>query len=420
MENRKDLIAIINKFFDKKIVNIDDLIDDYYSQNETNLKRSECILVVNSFLRYAHEFDQIIDKCTSKKISKSNLIIRNILRMALVELYILRRPNYAVIDSWVEICKQKKRTKPFASFTNAILRKIINEKNKIKISTQHKIPQWLWMSWKQDYGADVANKITEASLTEPPLDIYCHKKTKLDDKFIEIEKNIFRKTKAGFVEDIEGFRKGQWWVQDISASIPAKLFSNIKNQEVLDLCSAPGGKAMQMISMGAKVTCIDSSIQRVQLMKTNFNRLKFNPEIIIKDILNWTSKKTFKYILLDAPCSATGTIRKHPDLIFLKNKNELIRHTKTQQALLEKALSLLSVHGQLIYCVCSIQKNEGIKQIDRLLKKFKNIKRVPVKKSEFTQFEKYITKDGDIQTFPYMQKPGGMDGFFISRLYKEY
>ena len=107
-------------------------------------------------------------------------------------------------------------------------------------------------------------------------------------------------------------------------------------------------------------------------------------------------------------------------ILFLKNKNELIRHTKTQQALLEKALSLLSVHGQLIYCVCSIQKNEGIKQIDRLLKKFKNIKRVPVKKSEFTQFEKYITKDGDIQTFPYMQKPGGMDGFFISRLYKEY
>ena len=109
MENRKDLITLINKFFDKKTVNIDDLIDDYYSRNETNLKRSECILVVNSFLRYAHEFDQIIDKCTTKRISKNNLIIRNILRMALVELYILQRPSYAVIDSWVEISKQKKK-----------------------------------------------------------------------------------------------------------------------------------------------------------------------------------------------------------------------------------------------------------------------------------------------------------------------
>ena len=420
MENRKDLIALINKFFDRKTVNIDDLIDDYYSQNETNLKRSECILVVNSFLRYAHEFDQIIDKCTNKRISQNNLIIRNILRMALVELYILQRPSYAVIDTWVEISKQKKRTKPFSSFVNAVLRKIISEKSKIKISTQQKIPQWLWMSWKQDYGVEVANKITEASLTEPPLDIYCHKKTNLDNQFIEIEENIFRKSKAGFVEDIEGFKKGRWWVQDISASIPAKLFSNIKSQKVLDLCSAPGGKAMQMISMGAKVTCVDSSKQRIQLMKNNFTRLKFNPEIINKDILDWTSTKTFKYILLDAPCSATGTIRKHPDLIFLKNKNELGKYIKTQQALLEKALSLLSTDGQLIYCVCSVQKNEGIRQIDRILKKFKNIRREPIKKSEFTQFEKYITKDGDIQTFPYMKKPGGMDGFFISRLYKEY
>ena len=179
MENRKNLIALINKFFDKKTVNIDDLIDDYYSRNETNLKRSECILVVNSFLRYAHEFDQIIDKCTNKRISKNNLIIRNILRMALVELYILQRPSYAVIDSWVEISKQKKRTKPFSSFVNAVLRKIISEKSKIKISTQQKIPQWLWMSWKQDYGVYIANKITEASLIEPPLDIYCHKKTNL-------------------------------------------------------------------------------------------------------------------------------------------------------------------------------------------------------------------------------------------------
>ena len=113
MENRKDLIALINKFFDKKIVNIDDLIDDYYSRNETNLKRSECILVVNSFLRYAHEFDQIIDKCTNKRISKNNLIIRNILRMALVELYILQRPSYAVIDSWVEILNKKKERSHF-------------------------------------------------------------------------------------------------------------------------------------------------------------------------------------------------------------------------------------------------------------------------------------------------------------------
>ena len=177
---------------------------------------------------------------------------------------------------------------------------------------------------------------------------------------------------------------------------------------------------MQMISMGAKVTCVDSSKQRVQLMKNNFTRLKFNPEIINKDILDWNCTKTFKYILLDAPCSATGTIRKHPDLIFLKNKNELGKYIKTQQALLEKALSLLSTQGQLIYCVCSVEKNEGVKQVDHILKKFKNIRREPIKKSEFTQFEKYITKDGDIQTFPYMKKPGGMDGFFISRLYKEY
>tara|TARA_Y200000002_G_scaffold380890_1_gene393477 strand:- start:90 stop:1352 length:1263 start_codon:yes stop_codon:yes gene_type:complete len=420
MENRKDLIAIVNQFFDKKIVSIDELIDDYYAQNKTNLKRSECILVINSFLRYSCEYDQIIDQCTSKKISRSNLIIRNILRMALVELYILKRPEYAVIDSWVEICKQKKRTEPFASFINAILRKIIIEKDKIIISTQHKIPQWLWMSWKQDYGNDIANQITEASLLEPPLDLYCHKENDFDSQFIEIEKNIFRKSKAGFIENIRGFKEGKWWVQDVGASIPAKLFTNIENEEVLDLCSAPGGKAMQMISMGAKVTCVDSSKSRIQLMLDNFNRLKFNPEIINKNIMTWASSKTYKNILLDAPCSATGTIRKHPDLIFLKNKHELSKYIKTQQALLEKAINLLSVNGQLIYCVCSMQKSEGLRQIENLLKKNKNIKRDPVQKTEFAQFEKYITKDGDIQTFPYMQNSGGMDGFFISRLYKEY
>ena len=359
-EHRMVLIEIANAFScDKTPLN--DIIDNFYEtkiSDEIKNKRSETKYILSIYCRKLFELDDIIDQLTEKKISSRNLVVRNCIRLALIELIYLKHPDYAVINSWVEISKNKKRTFHFSKLINAILRSFLRKKIKSNLSPIEQIPSWLSQLWIKDFGKEKTIDIINASLSEPPLDItYKNKLDTIDHP--EILPTSFRIFKSGKISEIAGYAEGKWWVQDAGATIPAHILGNIKNKKVLDICSAPGGKTMQMCSMGAEVVSVEISKKRIRLMQENFDRTKLHSTIINQDILKWNTDEKFEFILIDAPCSATGTIRKNPDLMYIKDAEELDDHLKTQRLILEKAKTLTSKHGIIVYCVCSLQANEA-------------------------------------------------------------
>ena len=176
---------------------------------------------------------------------------------------------------------------------------------------------------------------------------------------------------------------------------------------------------MQLCSMGAEVVSVEISKKRIKLMQENFNRTKLHSTIINQDILKWDTDEKFEFILIDAPCSATGTIRKNPDLMHIKDAGELDDHLNTQRLILEKAKTLTSKHGIIVYCVCSLQANEGINQIKSFLSENDDFHRLKIGIDDYPAYNNFVTEDGDIQTLPHLIEDGGIDGFFISRLHKK-
>ena len=230
--------------------------------------------------------------------------------------------------------------------------------------------------------------------------------------------NVLRINDPGLISQKVGYNDGEWWVQDYSSQIPIKVFSVKKDEEILDLCAAPGGKTAQMLTLGARVLSIDKNKNRIKKFNENMKRLKFDANIIEVDILDYSTKKKWNKILLDAPCSSTGTIRKNPDILWIKKEKDIERLANTQIKLLDKAVGKLSDKGILLYCNCSMQFEEGEKVIDFFIKK-NRVKLLPIKPEELKLFPKEIFKNGFIRTLPYMyDELGGLDGFFIARLIK--
>ena len=422
IDQRTVTLEIANEFTCGKTP-LNEVIENFYNTKvakEIKNKRSETKFILSALCRKLFEIDNIIDQLTDKNISPRNIMVRNCIRIALIELIDLDRPAYAVINSWVEIAKNKKRLMHFSKLINAILRKFLKNNTKSNLIVSKKIPGWLWNSWSNTYGKIEANKIIEASLTEPPLDIsYVDQ----ENNFLQLQNTLpgsFRLKNPGKINEIEGFKEGKWWVQDVGATIPVNILGDINNKEVLDLCSAPGGKTMQMLAKGANVTCIEISKKRIDTMQENFHRTQLKPEIICADILKWTSDKKYDFILLDAPCSATGTIRKNPDLIHIKEQHDLKKNIQLQKLLLQRAINFLSSTGVLVYCVCSLEIEEGEDQIEAFLAENEAISLMPIDEKEFPEYKHFIEPRGYLRTLPHLQVDGGIDGFFISKLYKKF
>ena len=281
---------------------LNEVIENFYNTKvakEIKNKRSETKFILSALCRKLFEIDNIIDQLTDKDISPRNIMVRNCVRISLIELIDLDRPAYAVINSWVEIAKNKKRLMHFSKLINAVLRKFLKNNTKSNLIVEKKVPGWLWNSWSNTYGKIEASKIIEASLTEPPLDIsYVDQ----ENNFLQLQNTLpgsFRLKNPGKINEIEGFKEGRWWVQDVGATIPVNVLGDINNKEVLDLCSAPGGKTMQLLEKGANVTSIEISKKRIGTMQENFQRTQLKPKIICADILKWTSDKKYDFILLE-------------------------------------------------------------------------------------------------------------------------
>ena len=422
IDQRTVTLDIANEFTCGKTP-LNEVIENFYNtkvDKEIKNKRSETKFILSALCRKLFEIDNIIDQLTDKNISPRNIMVRNCIRIALIELIDLDRPAYAVINSWVEIAKNKKRLMHFSKLINAVLRKFLKNNTKSNLIVEKKVPGWLWNSWSNTYGKIEASKIIKASLTEPPLDIsYVDQ----ENNFLQLQNTLpgsFRLKNPGKINEIEGFKEGRWWVQDVGATIPVNILGDINNKEVLDLCSAPGGKTMQLIAKGANVTSIEVSKKRIGTMQENFQRTQLKPKIICADILKWTSDKKYDFILLDAPCSATGTIRKNPDLIHIKEQHDLKQNIQLQKLLLQRAISFLSSTGVLVYCVCSLEIEEGEDQIEAFLAENNAISLIPIDDKEFPEYKHFINPRGYLRTLPHLQVDGGIDGFFISKLYKKF
>ena len=402
-------------------------INDYYNNyfKKYNLSEKDISFVTyftNIAIRHRGQIETIIKHYIKKNLPKNILEIKAGLMLGVAQIFFSEIPSYALVDSTVNLFQGK--IKKWRSLANAVLRKINTEKNnleKIKNNLILSIPSWLYTDWKNQYGEKNVKKLLEVLQNEPGLDLRVKNKTDYWVSVlggIKLGDNTVRVFNKGNVESYKGYKEGSWWVQDIAAQLPVTVMGNIKKKSILDLCSAPGGKTLQMLSQGAYVKAIEVSKERSEMLFKNISRINLskNFKVEVIDLMYLESKEKYDIVLLDAPCSGTGTFRKNPDVVWIKNKNDVIKNAKNQKKLLIKALSFVKKKGFLIYSNCSLQHEEGENLIDDLVNK--NIIQLDmINEKEISGYPKEIINKGLIRTLPYMYN-GGMDGFFIARIKK--
>jgi 16S rRNA (cytosine967-C5)-methyltransferase len=346
-------------------------------------------------------------------------------------------PDHAAVDLSVRLVQTDRRAAKYAGLVNAVLRRCAREAQPLINETEAQsldVPPWLMTRWTRHYGADTARAIARALSYEPPLDLTvkgdpAQWATRLHGEALQT--GTVRTLLQGPVTMLPGFSEGQWWVQDAAAALPAQLFGDMRGKAVVDLCAAPGGKTAQLAAAGATVTAIDRSPARVARLRDNLTRLSLGAETIVADAAEWSngaahgsSNGQFDGVLVDAPCAATGTIRRHPDVAWLKQESDIAALNALQKRLLQKAVTLLKPGGTLVYCTCSLEPEEGEDAVAALLEAEPGLRRSPVEAAEVGGLAEVITADGAIRTLPCHlphgtdPRLGGLDGFYAARLVK--
>lgn len=389
-------------------------------------------MLVLTALRKLVFINKILKQFVKKKLPEKQAFAHYALIAAATEVLFLETPDYAVINSYVNLVK-KNTDKYVAGFINAVLRKICAAKDELLAEESNSFfPQSFLKILQKDYPATVIKQIEAAALQEPALDITAKAKPEFWAEKLEgilLPNGTIRRDNSGKISNLPGYHSGEWWIQDFAASLAVKTLSQTQGLRILDLCAAPGGKTAQLLSAGAKVCALDISENRLKTLAENINRLQLpHPEIICADAIDYLqnfSGDKFDAIILDAPCSATGTIRRHPELVHIKSQNDIHKLAQLQQKILELASNALKPNGELIYCVCSISKEEGEQQISRFLQTNPDFRLVPIASETISCFgqhpdiAKLITQEGFIRTLPhYFSDCGGMDAFFIAKLQK--
>jgi 16S rRNA (cytosine967-C5)-methyltransferase len=341
-------------------------------------------------------------------------------------------PDHAAVDLSVRLVQSDRRAAKYAGLVNAVLRRCAREGqpliDEVKSETLD-VPPWLLRRWIAHYGETVARDIAAAISREPSLDITVKSDPEQWAARLHGETlptGSVRTLLQGSVTMLPGFAEGQWWVQDAAAALPARLFGNVGGKTIADLCAAPGGKTAQLVLAGAHVTAVDRSPGRMARLRDNFARLALQTESVVADAAEWDGGRAgegFDGILVDAPCASTGTMRRHPDVAWLRQEADIAALTGLQKRLLQKAITLLKPGGTLVYCTCSLEPEEGEQQISALLAAEANVRRAPVKASEVAGLSEILTPDGDLRTLPCHlpdadPRLGGLDGFYAARLVK--
>jgi 16S rRNA (cytosine967-C5)-methyltransferase len=395
--------------------------------------------LVTLTLRHKGSIDYVMSRLMSRPLPKKADMVANVIRIGLAQIMVMRTADHAAVDTAVSIVK--KNRKPFirqlSGLTNAILRRAIRERDeqwaKATRDMSHNIPKWLKSRWSEAWGVDTTSEITASQMMPTPLDIMVKNDGDHTDLLKELNGTSLlpnhirltheQMTDANGIFNIAGFEEGKWWVQDIAATLPVRLLGDVEGKNVLDLCAAPGGKTLQLAALGANVTAVDVSIKRLELLRANLKRTnqKSAVSVVTKDVfgLQLEADDAPDMILLDAPCSATGTFRRHVEGPWIKSRENIRELVPVQRDMMEKAYGWLKPGGLMMYCVCSLEREEGEGQLAEFLENNPATKILPVTAKELPGFEAAIQADGSLRTLPHMMaEKGGMDGFFIARIQK--
>jgi 16S rRNA (cytosine967-C5)-methyltransferase len=338
--------------------------------------------------------------------------VRLVLLIGAAQLLFLGTPAHAAVATAVDLARSEKLT-PFAKLVNAVLRRVaehgprlLTELDAPRLDT----PAWLWASW-----GDNARAIATGHEAEAPLDLSLRPGAPAPPDGILLPTGSVRFPAGTRVAELPGFDEGNFWVQDAAAALPAMLLAVQPGELVADLCAAPGGKTAQLAAAGARVIAVERDATRLSRVQENLSRLRLTAELIHADAASWTPDQKFDAVLLDAPCSATGTIRRHPDVPHLKRPRDVTALATTQRTLSDAAARLLRPGGRLIYAVCSLQSEEGPAHPAPA-----GLRPAPFTQAELAQLPEALTSDGNLRTHPGLwPELGGMDGFFAARFVKE-
>jgi 16S rRNA (cytosine967-C5)-methyltransferase len=379
-------------------------------------------LLTATVLRRLGQIDAAIDARLERSLPANRNIVRDILRLGVAQIALLGLAPHAAVHTSVELVGHGGQA-GMKGLVNAVLRRIGESGPIPPDDPEHlNVPEWLWRDWEAAYGAETATAIAMANLAEAPLDITLKTPAEAELWAERLEAEILptgtlRRAAGGDVTALPGFADGVWWVQDAAAAMPTRLLGDVSGQRVADLCAAPGGKTAQLAAAGAQVTAVDISKKRLQRLSENLERLGLAADTVAVDAAKWTPDEPFDAVLLDAPCSSTGTLRRHPDIAWNKTPEDVAKLTAVQDRLLAAALALLKPGGLLIYATCSLQPREGAERIEALLASGVAAQRVPVGPDELPELAEAITPAGDLRTLPcHWAARGGMDGFYVARL----
>jgi len=381
-------------------------------------------LLVATALRRLGQIDALIASCLSTPLAPRAAVVQDILRLGIAQLLFLRTPPHAAVATSVDLAHGR----GFLShkgLVNAVLRRLSvegPERVAAQDAARLNTPSWLWRSWTLAYGEATARAIANAHLKEAPLDLtvrgdpepWC---SKLQGTLLPT--GTLRRPAGGAVTALPGYAEGAWWVQDAAAALPAMLFGEMAGLGLLDLCAAPGGKTAQLAAAGARVTAIDRSPRRLDRLLTNFRRLDLPVEAVVADALTWRPHSPVDGVLLDAPCTTTGAIRRHPDVPHLKLPDDVARLSVIQDHLLRAAIDMLGPGGTLVYCTCSLEPDEGPNRIEALIGSGAPIVRKQITPAEVGGRDDWLTAEGDLRTLPcHLAEYDGVDGFYCARLIK--
>ena len=395
------------------------------SEIEDGRDRALANRLVTTALRRHGQINLMLAKYLDKGIPKKSGPLEAILRLSLAHLVFLPElGDHSAIFLAVEAARKDTRSQPFAKLMNAVLRRAQGEAHQLRhLPHQALFPESLGPLWRETYGADAIEDFAEALIEGAPLDLTLKDN---DPALIEalgatpILADTFRiETRDRPVEALPGYAEGRWWVQDAAAAIPARLINLQPGARVLDLCAAPGGKTAQLIKAGYKVTSLDSDADRMVRLGENLARLGYSADLVTADALAWQPAEKFDAILLDAPCSATGTFRRHPEVVWHRSIADIAGRAAIQKRFITRSLGWLQKGGVLIYCVCSLEPQEGEGHLAWLGER-DDVDVSPIQPSELPGLEAAVQPDGTVRTRPGLavpgDNPGTLDGFFVARL----
>lgn len=365
-------------------------------------------------LRHQGRADAVIEPLVSRKPAPQ---IVDVLRLGVVEMLELGAPAHGVVGAAVDLTRTLgKRGQAAAGMVNAVLRKAAAHAGWADLPPQP-LPDWLRGPLVEAYGDGVMRAIEAAHQRGAPLDLTLKPGANVLPDTEMLPTGSLRLHGPVQVSALPGFDAGDWWVQDAAAALPARLLDPQPGERIADLCAAPGGKTMQLAAAGAQVTAVDISDQRLKRVTENLARCGLSARLVAADALEWRPAEPLDAILLDAPCSATGTIRRHPDLPFIRDGHGIAELIELQAALLDHALSLLRPGGRLVYATCSLIPDEGEVQIDEALARHPGL---TVERPHLPGIDPaWITEEGGLRLRPdYWAERGGMDGFYMARLRK--